>query len=102
MKIFQILPDVFENDVEVRQALTLQVNKKYTGSIVYFLKSFIAEKTIFIKYSEKKNTDYSFGKYNSKNKKIKNEFIEIDVSFLKMVKSISNDENLILISFVEV
>lgn len=102
MKIIQILPDVFEEEVKTRTALTLQINKKHTGGIVQFLKSFITDRTIYIKYIEETIQDYKFGKYNNQFKKISNDFIQIDISFLKMVKSVSNEENIILIGFLEV
>jgi hypothetical protein len=102
MEINQILPDVFDEDVETREALILQINKKHTGGIVHFLKSFIVEKNIFVKFFENKISDYRYGKYNTKLKKFTDDFVKIDISFLKMVKSLSNDENLILIGFLEV
>ncbi len=102
MKIFQILPDVFENNILTREAMTLQVYKKYTGSIVHFLKSFIIDKNVFVKFKEDLNIDHhSYGKYYSKLKKF-GDFVQTDISFLKMVKSVSNDENLIIIGFLEV
>jgi hypothetical protein len=102
MEIIQILPDVFEEEVSTRLALTLQVKKKYTGTILHFLKSFIADKNVFIKHIESDISDYAFGKYNHKLKKILGDYIQIDISFLKMVKSISSDENIIMIGFIEV
>ena len=102
MKIIQILPDVFEEEIKTRTALVLQINKKHTGGIVQFLKTFVTDRITYIKYIEKATQDYKFGKYNKQFKKNSNDFIHIDISFLKMVKSASNEENIILIGFLEV
>jgi precorrin-6B methylase 1 len=101
----QILPDIFEQEPKLKEALLLKVDKKKTGHIVSFLKEngLNSDKVYINEKSEKENKilveeeEIKFGKYNNKNN---SSFY--DISFLKRVKPLDEKDNLIIIGFQDV
>jgi hypothetical protein len=106
-EIEQILPDLFNKVIELRDAITCIVDKNKTGGVIdYLKKNNLSEKVIYLKHiqDEQKTDDYfGYGKYNNtKNLTDDREYYKQDISFLKMVKCIDNNKNNILISFIDV
>jgi hypothetical protein len=103
----QILPDKLLRDLEIREAICLQIPKEKTGEIKKLLREInlkykINEKITYIKnikndYEEDKD-NYAYGKYNRKY----TEYEEIDISFIKRVKKLNEKDNLYMIGFEEV
>jgi len=107
MKITQILPDFLDEDIPLKKALCLKIEKKNTGEVMKFLKSYFSdyEKSAF--YLEKnskfpifnENESYKVGKHNFKHKTLiyqNHENIKIE-SILEFIKIISNDIIFIII-----
>jgi hypothetical protein len=113
----QVLQEIFSDSIDLKDAYVLKINKKDTGLIINFLKeNNLNQDKVFLKSlsgdsnSYDKNsinlstdTDFKYGKFsinfNMHNKNSKNLY---DISFLKRVKSINDNENLILIAFLDV
>lgn len=105
-KINQILPDSFYVDIPLKEALCIEISKKYTGDVIKFLKdkNLVQEKVLLKKAKnvlieqEYKKGKYLFLKNNEEN----NDYELVDLTFLKRVKPINNNSNLILIAFLDV
>lgn len=78
MKINQILPDFVLEEIPLQKALCMRTEKKNTGEIMKFLKSycidyeksyFLFDKKQAIK-SKNKQDSFKYGKYNLKNKNL--------------------------------
>ena len=100
VNVVQILPDVFEDDIMLKKALVLKVDKKKTGLIVGFLQQVngLNSDKIYLNSTNSESIstdDFKYGKL-IKNSKF------YDVSFLKRVKQINEEENLVLIGFIDV
>jgi len=78
MKIEQILPDILLEDIPLKKAICIRIEKKLTGEIIKFLKDYIIdyEKSAFYLDSKyfnnytNENEKFKFGKFNIKNKNI--------------------------------
>ncbi len=112
--IEQILPDIFNQSIDLKDAYVLKINKKDTGLIINFLKENNLNKDkVFLKAFRNKlksnenskyfSNDFEYGKFSyNLNLENKNSNILFDISFLKRVKSLNENENLILIAFLDV
>ncbi len=107
-QILQILPDVFYEEVLLKPALCIRINKKHTSSIIQFLKNknLTNEKTYLKEeYKDEKSSipSYAIGSYSNNKKSFGKylNYLQYDISFLKRVKPL-NDENLLMIGFQEV
>lgn len=78
MNIEQILPNHVTEDIPLKKALCLKTEKKNTGEVMKFLKSYFVdyEKSYFlfdkkqgIRPKDNKN-EFKYGKYNLKNKSL--------------------------------
>ena len=106
-KILQILPDIFLKEIYLKESLILKISKKKTSMIMSCLKDckLISDK-ICLKI-DKELSDFKDikGKYDKSyffhSDIVISDYKLFDISFLKRVKSI-DEENYILINFVEV
>jgi hypothetical protein len=104
VKITQILPDVFEDEPKLKEALIIKINKKKTGQIVSFLKEngLNSDKIYINEELENENKkinyeeEFKFGKYNKKDSSF------YDISFLKRVMPLNEKDNLIIVGFQDV
>ncbi len=78
MKLDQILPDFVLENIPLEKALCMRTQKKNTGEIMKFLKTYCVdyEKSYFLfdkkqaTKSENKKDSFKYGKYNLKNKNL--------------------------------
>ena len=100
-KIIQILPDYIKMNIPNKKAIFYKVNKIETGLFINKLKinnfclknTYLKNNDFNIKYSE----NYQKPLINKNN----NIFKSYDCSFLKRVKNLNKNENLILITFID-
>lgn len=99
-KLEQILPDVFYEDIKLKEAVCVKISKKKTGLVIDFLKqNNLNNDKIYLKNENKTiESDYKVGTFTNKTE----EYINFDISFIKRVKPLDNENNLILIGFTEV
>jgi len=105
LKIKQILPDAFHEDVKLKQAICVTIEKKKTKDIIDLLKELkLNNEKVHLKSDSllisEIETDFSF--LFGKNKNNKNNYEIYDISFLKRVKPLDNSHNRILVDFLDV
>jgi hypothetical protein len=97
----QILPDVFSNTLPTKPVLCVKVNKKRTEKVKEFLKNNkLLEEQVFLKNEFKNESLPDYLKTNI-NKEM-DKYSQYDISFMKRVRPINKEENLIIVSFLEV
>ena len=105
-KITQILPDIFYEDVKLKEAFILKIEKNKTKEILDLLKDFdFNNEKVYLKeanlsklHTEENLKSFASGKIRNN----KNLYECYDISFIKRVKPFDKNSNLVLISFKEV
>ena len=104
-KIKQILPDTFYEDVKLKEAICVKVEKKKTKDVIDLLKELkLNNEKVYLKsesfLQSETETEYSF--LFGKNRNNKNNYDIYDISFLKRVKPLDQFHNRILVNFLDV
>jgi hypothetical protein len=97
--IKQVLPDAFDREVLTKDAICIKISKKSTGVLIDVIREcgLNAEKVFLLDDTECHSELWKKGKIENKIK-----YTQYDISFLKKVKPLDKESNLVMLNFVEV